>query len=282
MAQTDLQLSADIITLITDLAGSTSAQDVRDILDKFVASKLNINKFDANSIMKADSDNTPIALTIAEQRILGRITGGVITALTDDEIKEMIFGDPATNEGIIISDGSTWDRITVAASKILLRKAAGHIVTEDLTYYVGTSFDNLVTAAFKICFREIDNYISSSGAGVLDIVAKTTLQKTTPREAVNEVFKREALVSVANAGTETVNVNTKSGWGFAMIGDSQEYAHFVWTAAGAVTLLTDKTVNVATSDTASSLCIYGDGAGNLVFKNNLGGTLNLKYYIYWG
>jgi hypothetical protein len=38
--------------------------------------------FDAHTILAATADNTPVALTIAEQRVLGRITSGNITALT--------------------------------------------------------------------------------------------------------------------------------------------------------------------------------------------------------
>jgi hypothetical protein len=40
--------------------------------------------YDANTILKADSDNTPVALTVAEQKVVGRATGGVITALDID------------------------------------------------------------------------------------------------------------------------------------------------------------------------------------------------------
>lgn len=38
--------------------------------------------FDANTILAATSDNTPAAVTLAEQRVLGRATGGNIAALT--------------------------------------------------------------------------------------------------------------------------------------------------------------------------------------------------------
>ena len=38
--------------------------------------------FDANTILKADSDNTPVALAVGEQTILGRKTSGVIAALS--------------------------------------------------------------------------------------------------------------------------------------------------------------------------------------------------------
>lgn len=46
--------------------------------------------FDANTILKADSDDTPIALTIGEQTIVGRITGGTIAALTATQVKTLL------------------------------------------------------------------------------------------------------------------------------------------------------------------------------------------------
>ena len=46
--------------------------------------------FNANTILKANSDNTPLALTVAEQRLVGRITAGVITALTAAQVRTMI------------------------------------------------------------------------------------------------------------------------------------------------------------------------------------------------
>jgi len=46
--------------------------------------------FDANSILKADIDNTPVALTIEEQRLLGRITSGNIAELTANEVKTLL------------------------------------------------------------------------------------------------------------------------------------------------------------------------------------------------
>ncbi len=48
--------------------------------------------FDANTILKADTDDTPEALTIAEQRIVGRITSGVINALTGAQVLTVLTG----------------------------------------------------------------------------------------------------------------------------------------------------------------------------------------------
>src|SRR3990167_11410745 len=47
-------------------------------LSAYVAKSL----FDAQTILYATSDNTPVALTVGEQTVVGRITGGNIVALT--------------------------------------------------------------------------------------------------------------------------------------------------------------------------------------------------------
>ena len=46
--------------------------------------------FDANTILTANTDNTPAALTVAEQTLIGRKTGGSIAALTPAEIMGVI------------------------------------------------------------------------------------------------------------------------------------------------------------------------------------------------
>jgi hypothetical protein len=46
--------------------------------------------FDANTILAANTDNTPVALTVAEQQIVGRITGGNIAALTPAQINTIL------------------------------------------------------------------------------------------------------------------------------------------------------------------------------------------------
>jgi len=52
--------------------------------------KVPLALFDANTILKADSDDTPAALTVAEQRLVGRITSGVITDLTAAQVKTLL------------------------------------------------------------------------------------------------------------------------------------------------------------------------------------------------
>lgn len=56
--------------------------------------------YDANTILKADSDNTPVALTVVAQSLVGRLTGGTITALTAAESRRV------TNEWVTSVTGA--------------------------------------------------------------------------------------------------------------------------------------------------------------------------------
>jgi len=46
--------------------------------------------YNANTILKADTDDTPEALEVAEQTLVGRITGGEITALNATQVKTLL------------------------------------------------------------------------------------------------------------------------------------------------------------------------------------------------
>jgi hypothetical protein len=57
-----------------------------EVATNYVAKSL----YDANSILYATTDNTPAALTIGEQTVLGRITGGAIEALTPVKLANIL------------------------------------------------------------------------------------------------------------------------------------------------------------------------------------------------
>lgn len=75
--------------------------------------------FDANTILAATSDNTPAALTIGEQTLVGRVTSGNIAALTAAQAMSILWQTaPATKT----STGT-----------------AGHIAKDDNWFYVCTA-----------------------------------------------------------------------------------------------------------------------------------------------
>jgi hypothetical protein len=69
-----------------------SQKAVKTYADTKVAKAL----FDANTILYATTDNTPVALTVAEQKVVGRITGGAIAALAIDSDLSSVSTDDDT------------------------------------------------------------------------------------------------------------------------------------------------------------------------------------------
>ncbi len=67
-----------------------TVQAALEMLDTQVVLRVTKALFDSNTILKADSDNTPAALAVAEQRLVGRITSGVIAALTAAQVRTLL------------------------------------------------------------------------------------------------------------------------------------------------------------------------------------------------
>lgn len=71
--------------------------------------------WNANTIVKADTDDNPVALTVAEQTLVGRLTGGVIEDLSISDVKTLLSltdADVKTLVGAMVS-GNTETGITV-------------------------------------------------------------------------------------------------------------------------------------------------------------------------
>lgn len=88
--------------------------------------------FDANTILAADSDNTPAAVTVGEQAIVGRITGGQITALTGtqaasiltDLVNKSLFD---AHTILAANSDNTPAAVTVDEARIIGRATGGNI-----------------------------------------------------------------------------------------------------------------------------------------------------------
>ncbi len=81
--------------------------------------------FDANTILKADTDNTPEALTIAASRIVARLAAGEIIAATIQQVLNLLM---TTQNDIITRNGTNPIRLGIGQSRIPARLAAGNLV----------------------------------------------------------------------------------------------------------------------------------------------------------
>lgn len=73
--------------------------------------------YDANTILAATSDNTPAAVTVAEQTLVGRITGGNITALTASQVRTLLGVDAAS---VNVQSGTSYTIDSTDAGKVIV------------------------------------------------------------------------------------------------------------------------------------------------------------------
>ncbi len=86
-----LASKADSSTLSAHTSATTSVHGITDTSAlALTANVVTKALYDANTILAATADNTPAALTIAEQTIVGRVTAGDIAALTASQVKSLL------------------------------------------------------------------------------------------------------------------------------------------------------------------------------------------------
>lgn len=101
----DAEVTSAVSTAVANLVASAPAtldtldeiaaalQDNPDVITDLTTSigqKVAKSLYDANTILAANSDDTPAALTVAEQTLVGRITGGNIAALSAAQIRTLL------------------------------------------------------------------------------------------------------------------------------------------------------------------------------------------------
>lgn len=86
--------ASTVITMVTDyfFTGTAVADhgELAGLADDDHLQYVLRSNYDAQSILRAIADNTPTVLTVAEQRLVGRITAGNITALTAAQVKTLL------------------------------------------------------------------------------------------------------------------------------------------------------------------------------------------------
>jgi hypothetical protein len=115
---------------VTKLAGIEALADVTDATNVAAAGAVMDSDYNANTILAADTDDTPAPLTIAEQTVVGRITGGNIVGLTAAQLRTLINVEDgadvtdATNvaaAGAVMASGGTMSGTLSLADNIVSR-----------------------------------------------------------------------------------------------------------------------------------------------------------------
>jgi hypothetical protein len=186
---------------VRTLINVEDAADVTDATNVAAAGAVMASTYNANTILAATSDNTPAAVTIAEQRLVGRITSGAIDDLTAAQANTILFdgmaGIMSVTGGLVtasVNPAVTTIELGHASDTTLSRSAAGLIAVEGVILAPHLR-QNSQSAAYTLVLGDANSHIYHPGAD------------TTPR-----IWTIPANASVAfPIGTFVTFINDTSG-----------------------------------------------------------------------
>jgi len=189
--------------------------------------------FDANTILAANTDNTPAAVTIAEQRLVGRLTGGNIKALTAAEVATIIGSSVPpwaflSDVKAVSVDGGTatkeaWNWRTLNT----ITGSSGYtswitLTSSKMLFAVGTYFIEATAPAYAV--GEHKAAIKNMSTSTYEIIGTSVKASGTYSSTTQSLVR--GLLTVTNATHEyrllhyTANAQTTNGLGLATdVGD---------------------------------------------------------------
>ena len=196
--------------------------------------------------------------TIMLRADAGGIGSLFLTGTTKTLLK--IQPDPTKSGGGVIPIAMFGSSIEGETSEL---KISGFKTSDALrTLEIGVGVDAANTASFD----GVDNYLFDGNVQINGVTVK---------QGLTEQFTSEEVADDAEIVIATGTV----GFGFAQIGDNQEYAQFSWKADGTVTLI-NNSANAVAANTDDKFCIYDAGSG-IAIKNRLGSALDVRFQLHY-
>lgn len=152
--------------------------------------------FDAQSILAAVNDNVPAAVVIAEQRLIGRITGGNIAALTAAQVRTLLSFPtfPATIAAILSDhDKAAHDALAIDAGSVDSKEPG--VIAGKLPY--------LDASAFLTLSQVVGNVPALDAAGKLILTGSSQIGTKTADLA--ELWSKGTLIDDSMVGLNEIH-----------------------------------------------------------------------------
>lgn len=169
--------------------------------------------YNANTVLAATTDDTPAAVTIAEQQVLGRITGGNIKGLSAAELATLIGALTATlfdAYSILYADtDNTPAALTVGASTVVGRKSTGGIAALSMAD-LRTELANLDGREQEITCAASVTIDWSAGATARMLFDRDSVDLTLSNGVNGKVYR--LLLKQSAGGSDTLTWTTTVKW----------------------------------------------------------------------
>jgi hypothetical protein len=143
---------ADTNGLLVSDSGMTYNSSTNTLtVDQVEANNLvEIEDFDANTILKADTDNTPVALTVPEDTIIGRLSGGQITALTVAQVSTLLGTGNSSFERLNIIVSSSISSIGLGTPSTITTSSNHGLTTSDSVTISGSDSTPSIDGTYSV------------------------------------------------------------------------------------------------------------------------------------
>jgi len=118
----------------TTIADNSSVKVALQALETSTEGKVDKALYDANTILKADSDDTPVALTVGASTIVGRAAAGSIAALSPTQVRTIINvedGATADQSAAEVPYTNTTSGLTATDVQAAIDEVEGRLDTEE-------------------------------------------------------------------------------------------------------------------------------------------------------
>jgi hypothetical protein len=112
------------------ILSTNSPSTLADWLELLVQPSVPLSLYDANTILMAVADNTPVALSVAASRILGRAASGDIDDLTAAQVWAILAASAGHPEVIMIAVSDETTAITTGTAKVTFRMPFAFTLTK--------------------------------------------------------------------------------------------------------------------------------------------------------
>jgi len=190
--------------------------------------------FDANTILKADTDNTPSALTVAEQTLVGRITSGSIAALSATQARTLLN----VEDGADVTDSTNVN-------------AAGAVMESDYNAYtiLAADTDNTPAALTVGASRLVGR---KSTGGIVALTPAETLAELSSQASANFSINNKKITDLATPENAGDAVNKSYADGLAAGLDPKASCRVATTAELTATFVYNGTGNNGVGDTLTN------------------------------